>query len=132
MSEAVNYVALKLLICTWYRYCPSTMSLLRLTRRLNGLFSGSRFKGIRTESTATGSTPPPNYKARRYPFLTPTMVTLAFMPFFTFALGTWQVDRLKWKVNLIDELEEKLRREPMVLPPQIKYAVKQLTYLYSC
>lgn len=48
------------------------------------------------------------------------MVLVGIMPFFTFALGTWQVQRLKWKVNLIDELEEKLRREPLVLPPKIK------------
>jgi len=55
--------------------------------------------------------------------MTPGMITLGFMPFFTFALGSWQVDRLKWKVNLIDELEEKLRREPMVLPPRINVSV---------
>lgn len=51
------------------------------------------------------------------------MLTLAFIPFFTFALGTWQVKRLKWKINLIDELEEKLQREPMILPPRINLAV---------
>jgi surfeit locus 1 family protein len=51
------------------------------------------------------------------------MLTLGFMPFFTFALGTWQVERLKWKINLIDELEEKLEREPMVLPPRIKCGI---------
>ena len=49
------------------------------------------------------------------------MALVGIMPFFTFALGTWQVQRLKWKVNLIDELEEKLRREPLMLPPKIKY-----------
>ena len=50
------------------------------------------------------------------------MVLVGIMPFFTFALGTWQVQRLKWKVDLIDELEEKLRREPLLLPPKIKCA----------
>ncbi|GBE77684.1 Cytochrome oxidase assembly protein [Sparassis crispa] len=44
------------------------------------------------------------------------------MPIFTFALGTWQVQRLKWKVALIDELEEKLHLEPMLLPKQINVA----------
>lgn len=76
--------------------------------------------GIRGESTAAAPQPL-SQKARRYPWLTPTMVLVGIMPFFTFALGTWQVQRLKWKVNLIDELEEKLRREPLVLPPKIKY-----------
>jgi len=42
------------------------------------------------------------------------------MPIFTFALGTWQ---LKWKVNLIDELQEKLEREPINLPRQVKYGL---------
>jgi len=51
------------------------------------------------------------------------MVLVGIMPFFTFALGTWQVQRLKWKVNLIDELEEKLRREPLMLPPKINLAI---------
>jgi surfeit locus 1 family protein len=41
-------------------------------------------------------------------------------PIATFALGTWQVKRLKWKVNLIDELNDKLSREPMRLPRRIK------------
>jgi len=51
------------------------------------------------------------------------MVLVGIMPFFTFGLGTWQVQRLKWKVNLIDELEEKLRREPLMLPPKINLAI---------
>lgn len=87
-----------------------------LFRRGAGFFLRT---GIRGEST-TASPQPPSQKARRYPWLTPTMVLVGIMPFFTFALGTWQVQRLKWKVNLIDELEEKLRREPLMLPPKIK------------
>ncbi|OJT15923.1 Surfeit locus protein 1 [Trametes pubescens] len=62
------------------------------------------------------------YKAKREPLITPTMILIGIMPIFTFALGTWQVQRLKWKVALIDELEEKLEREPMPLPPQINLA----------
>ena len=57
------------------------------------------------------------------------MVLVGIIPFFTFALGTWQVKRLKWKVALIDDLEEKLEREPMPLPPQVKYVhVKDRLY----
>lgn len=48
------------------------------------------------------------------------MILLGFMPFFTFALGTWQMQRLKWKINLIDELEEKLQLAPLTLPRRIK------------
>lgn len=42
------------------------------------------------------------------------------MPFFTFGLGTWQLQRLQWKVDLIDELEEKLQLQPLSLPKRIK------------
>ncbi|KAH9858037.1 SURF1-domain-containing protein [Lenzites betulinus] len=62
------------------------------------------------------------YKAKREPLITPFMVLVGIMPIFTFALGTWQVQRLKWKIALIDDLEEKLEREPMPLPPQINLA----------
>jgi len=66
---------------------------------------------------------PTIYKARQEPWLTPTMVLLGIMPIFTFALGTWQLKRLKWKINLIDELEEKLHSQPLQLPPSINLAV---------
>lgn len=71
----------------------------------------------------------PQYKTKQYSFFSPTMVLLGIMPIFTFALGTWQVERLKWKVNLIDELQEKLSREPLVLPRRINTAaVADFTY----
>ncbi|TBU63797.1 mitochondrial protein required for respiration [Dichomitus squalens] len=62
------------------------------------------------------------YRAKREPWITPTMVLVGIIPIFTFALGTWQVQRLKWKVALIDELEEKLQREPMPLPSYVNLA----------
>jgi len=51
------------------------------------------------------------------------MVLLGIMPIFTFALGTWQLKRLKWKINLIDELEEKLQLQPLHLPSNINLLV---------
>ena len=52
--------------------------------------------------------------------LSPTMIILGVTPILTFALGTWQIQRLKWKVNLIDDLEEKLSRPAMALPDFVK------------
>jgi surfeit locus 1 family protein len=54
--------------------------------------------------------------------LTPTMLLVGFVPVLCFGLGLWQIQRLQWKVDLIDELQEKLEREPLVLPPRLKYA----------
>lgn len=42
------------------------------------------------------------------------------MPVLTLGLGVWQIKRLRWKLDLIDELESKLRREPLTLPKNIE------------
>ena len=60
------------------------------------------------------------YKAKKISTLSPTLMLLGIMPFCTFALGTWQLKRLKWKVDLIDELQERLQRSPMTLPGRIE------------
>ncbi|KAL2112804.1 hypothetical protein VUR80DRAFT_6375 [Thermomyces stellatus] len=44
---------------------------------------------------------------------------LALIPITAFALGTWQVQRLKWKTDLIAKLEDRLIRPPLPLPPHI-------------
>ncbi|TFK36938.1 mitochondrial protein required for respiration [Crucibulum laeve] len=66
---------------------------------------------------------PSIYKARQEPWINPTMLLIGFVPVFTFGLGTWQLKRLKWKIDLIDELEEKLQLQPLVLPNKINLAV---------
>ncbi|TFK30874.1 mitochondrial protein required for respiration [Coprinopsis marcescibilis] len=66
---------------------------------------------------------PTIYKPRQEPWLNPTMVIVGIIPFFTFALGTWQLKRLKWKIDLIDELEEKLQLYPLSLPSKINLSV---------
>ncbi|KAF8898983.1 mitochondrial protein required for respiration [Infundibulicybe gibba] len=69
------------------------------------------------------STVPTIFKSRRDPWINPTMLLLGFMPFFTFGLGTWQLQRLQWKIALIDELEEKLELAPLSLPQKINLSV---------
>ncbi|RUS81894.1 hypothetical protein EGW08_010364 [Elysia chlorotica] len=45
---------------------------------------------------------------------------LLIIPLTTFALGTWQIQRRTWKLNLIQELEEKMRAEPIPLPSNLE------------
>lgn len=64
-----------------------------------------------------------SYTARKNSWFNPTIFVLGFIPVFTFALGTWQMQRLQWKVALIDELQEKLHREPIFLPKRVNLSV---------
>lgn len=43
----------------------------------------------------------------------------ALIPIITFALGTWQVQRLDWKTKLIAKFEDRLVKPPLPLPPRI-------------
>ncbi|KAF2150387.1 SURF1-domain-containing protein [Myriangium duriaei CBS 260.36] len=47
------------------------------------------------------------------------LAVLAFIPITAFALGTWQVQRLGWKTELIARFEDRLVRDPLPLPPAI-------------
>ncbi|THH09199.1 hypothetical protein EW146_g8754, partial [Bondarzewia mesenterica] len=81
----------------------------------------------RLQHTETGfEASRPVYSTKRYRLLNPTMIVLGVIPIFTFYLGTWQLQRLKWKVSLIDELTEKLEREPLHLPNKVKYVLSLL------
>ena len=43
---------------------------------------------------------------------------LLVIPVTTFGLGTWQVFRLQWKVNLIKKLEERTKEGTIALPTE--------------
>ncbi|SPO43767.1 related to Surfeit locus protein 1 [Moesziomyces antarcticus] len=62
-------------------------------------------------------------KSHRKWYRSPTTLVLGFIPIFTAALGYWQLKRLKWKVSLIEELEDKLSREPLRLPRNVNIDV---------
>ncbi|EOO01692.1 putative surfeit 1 protein [Phaeoacremonium minimum UCRPA7] len=49
----------------------------------------------------------------------PGLIILAIIPVTAFALGSWQVQRLKWKTELIAKCEDRLVRDPLPLPPRI-------------
>lgn len=38
------------------------------------------------------------------------------MPVITFILGTWQVERWRWKLDLIEKLKQRTTTEPINLP----------------
>lgn len=48
-----------------------------------------------------------------------TLVVLGCVPIFTAWLTWWQIQRLKWKLELIDELEMNLMRAPLTLPDNL-------------
>ncbi|RDA89308.1 hypothetical protein CP532_6149 [Ophiocordyceps camponoti-leonardi (nom. inval.)] len=49
----------------------------------------------------------------------PGIILLALIPVTAFALGTWQVQRLRQKTELIAKLEDRLIRPPLPLPPHV-------------
>jgi surfeit locus 1 family protein len=46
---------------------------------------------------------------------------LLIIPVTTFCLGTWQVFRLQWKLNLIEDLEKKTTQSPVGIPLECVY-----------
>lgn len=48
----------------------------------------------------------------------PGLIILALIPITAFALGTWQVFRLRWKTDLLAKCEDRLVRVPLPLNPQ--------------
>lgn len=49
----------------------------------------------------------------------PGLIILALIPVTAFVLGTWQVQRLGWKTELIAKFEDRIVREPLPLPPRV-------------
>lgn len=46
---------------------------------------------------------------------------MGIIPITAFALGTWQIYRLKWKLKLIDEMNDRLLKPTAVLPNPIRF-----------
>ncbi|CEL07788.1 Putative Mitochondrial protein Surfeit 1/SURF1/SHY1 [Aspergillus calidoustus] len=53
----------------------------------------------------------------------PGLIILALIPIISFALGTWQIQRLDWKTNLIAKYEDRLVKDPLPLPPRVDPSV---------
>ena len=103
------------------------------TKVLPNLASSSK-SASRPISNSFGIHPrtPLNRLTRRYyaetPFPTarkqspfrPISVLVMLVPFVTFGLGIWQVKRLGWKLDLIDDIQRNIEKEPLILPPNVK------------
>ncbi|KAI1192351.1 SURF1 family-domain-containing protein [Nemania serpens] len=49
----------------------------------------------------------------------PGLIVLALIPLTALVLGTWQVQRLSWKTDLIARCEDRLVQPPLPLPPRV-------------
>ncbi|KAJ2240416.1 surf-like protein, partial [Coemansia sp. RSA 455] len=43
-------------------------------------------------------------------------ICLCTIPLIAFGLGTWQIQRLKWKMALLDDVNDRMHRRPVALP----------------
>ncbi|WAQ86666.1 hypothetical protein PtA15_7A394 [Puccinia triticina] len=87
-----------------------------------GRFSCSPNRTSRAGSQSSGFREPldtSSWKPRVNRRWTPMTLVLVSVPILTFALGTWQVQRLSWKKDLIKDLENKMALEPIGLPKHI-------------
>lgn len=66
------------------------------------------------------STSRPFPTSKRTSLFRPLNLLVVLMPIVTFGLGVWQVKRLRWKLDLIEEIQSNIEREPIVLPQNIK------------
>ena len=55
---------------------------------------------------------------------------MLIIPVTTFGLGTWQIFRLQWKLELIDELERKTKEDPITIPTKLVKHIAILNILY--
>jgi hypothetical protein len=53
----------------------------------------------------------------------PFIYVLGFMPIVCFGLGSWQISRLRWKLDMIDQFEAKLNKDTVRLPARIEQVV---------
>ncbi|KAJ1771604.1 surf-like protein [Coemansia sp. RSA 487] len=56
------------------------------------------------------------WKSRLYSWKTLLMCTV---PLVAFGLGTWQVQRLRWKLALLDDVNDRMHRRPIALPLRV-------------
>ncbi|KIS70961.1 uncharacterized protein UMAG_11840 [Mycosarcoma maydis] len=110
----------------WQQPLTAASPKLRLPPLSQSFSSSSHQRQDRSEEytdAPEGYSKPGSSKSSKPWYRSPTTLVLGFIPIFTFGLGYWQIKRLKWKVSLIEELEDKLSRDPLRLPRNINIDV---------
>ncbi|WVR04922.1 hypothetical protein IAU60_001934 [Kwoniella sp. DSM 27419] len=93
----------------------STRPIAHRQPRLVRLASGSAAPGPATQARFT------TRSTLRANLFKPTTLVLICVPILTGFLGIWQLKRLKWKLELIDEVDRNLQKPPMLLPATINF-----------
>lgn len=91
-----------------------THSALPLTRSCPFVLSLTSPRLAPVRKMATSAAAPPSHPVG------PMGLFLLVVPIGTFCLGTWQVQRRKWKLNLIDELASKSKAPPIHFPENLE------------
>ncbi|KIR56799.1 mitochondrial protein required for respiration [Cryptococcus gattii Ru294] len=110
-----------------FAFVPCPLSAPRLTRLpLRPVRPASRTAGTYRPfgSGPSGVNSTPKYTTKSSSstisiLLRPTSLILIFVPILTGFLGVWQLKRLRWKLDLIEEVDRNLHKEPMLLPANI-------------
>lgn len=76
----------------------------------------SQFVRFASVSSASPTTNTATNASRARPFI----YVLGLMPIVCLGLGGWQVGRLRWKLDMIDQFEAKLNKDTVRLPARIE------------
>ncbi|XP_056410627.1 surfeit locus protein 1 [Hyla sarda] len=101
LSARCPYSRCPLLRPSWTSYCTRPRSHLWTLQKCPG--SGSQRSLSSTPLAESGKDPLVKW-------------LLLLIPVVSFGLGTWQIQRRKWKLNLIQQLEAQLTSSPIALP----------------
>lgn len=101
-------------ICTNARLISSRNSIVNLRRASDRVY-GARSIILRSNWDESKSRSKKKSSTTGKVFFT----LLALMPIVSFGLGTWQVRRLQWKLDLISRAEDRLLLPPLELPDRI-------------
>ncbi|CAG8489562.1 10876_t:CDS:2 [Paraglomus brasilianum] len=94
----------------------SRYSLPLLSSTNHNCFHQGRYQAARRYATTTNYNIPITLVRKNKIAYRLKALFLALVPIVTFGLGTWQIQRLRWKVGLIELCEERLSTPPITLP----------------